>query len=67
MKEKKEEKKEFIDLVKVTATPNGQFRITLKKSIVKELNVKGSDHLVFLKNDKGEIVIKKLKLKDVEI
>ena len=65
-KEKKEEKgkKEFVDLVKVTAAPQGQFRISLKKSIVKELQIKGADYLVFLKNEDGDIIIKKLKLKE---
>ncbi len=64
MKKEKKGKNEFMDLVKVTAAPHGQFGITLKKSIVKELQIKGADYLVFLKNEDGDIIIKKLKLKE---
>ncbi len=55
------------EVVKVSETKNGQYRITLKKKIAKELGVKGSDYLVFLKNEKGEMVVKKLELKDVKM
>ncbi len=66
MPKKKDNNEEMFEVVKVSATNKGQFRITLKKKLVKELNVKGGDYLVFLKNDKGEIVLKKLKLKNIE-
>ncbi len=64
----KKEKKDYNlwEVVKVSETKNGQYRITLKKKIAKELNVSGGDYIVFLKNDKGEMVVRKLKLKDVE-
>ena len=60
-------KYEMMEIVKVSETVNGQFRITLKKRIAKELGVRGTDYLVFLKNDKGEFVVKKLKLKDMAL
>ena len=69
MAAKKEENKNYSlwEVVKVSETKNGQFRITLKKKIAKELGVKGGDYIVFLKNEKGEIVLKKLQLKDVKV
>ncbi|NPA74752.1 MAG: hypothetical protein GXO25_01555 [Euryarchaeota archaeon] len=65
----KKEKKDYNlwEVVKVSETKNGQYRITLKKKIAKELNVKGGDYMVFLKNEKGEMVVKKLELKDVKL
>ncbi len=57
----------LMEVVKVSETKNGQFRITLKKKIAQELNIKGTDYLVFLKNDKGEIVVKKLKLQEMKL
>ena len=67
MLEEKDKKYEMIEVVKVSETINGQFRITLKKRIAQELNIKGTDYLVFLKNDKGEFVVKKLELKDMAL
>ncbi|ADD08286.1 hypothetical protein Aboo_0475 [Aciduliprofundum boonei T469] len=58
---------EMLEVVKVSETKNGQYRITLKKKIVKEFDVKGGDYLVFMRNDKGEIVVKKLQLKDIKL
>ncbi|MCD6370085.1 MAG: hypothetical protein J7L63_01115 [Thermoplasmata archaeon] len=63
--EKGNKKYGLMEVVKVSETKNGQFRITLKKRIAQELNIRGTDYLVFLKNDRGEIVVKKLKLKDM--
>jgi len=63
--EKGNKKYGLMEVVKVSETKNGQFRITLKKKIAQELNIRGTDYLVFLKNDRGEIVVKKLKLKDM--
>ena len=62
----KKGKKEMREVAKVSEMGNGQYRITLKKKIAKDLGVKGGDYLVFLKNEKGEIILKKLELKDVE-
>ena len=62
----KKGKKEMREVVKVSETGNGQYRITLKKKIVKDLGVKGGDYLLFLKNEKGEMVVRKLELKDVK-
>ena len=71
MTAKKEENKNknysLWEVVKVSETKNGQYRITLKKKIAQELNVNGGDYIVFLKNEKGEIVLKKLELKDVKV
>ena len=66
---KKEENKNYslYEAVKVSETKNGQYRITLKKKIAQELKVKGGDYILFLKNEKGEIVLKKLQLKDVKV
>jgi bifunctional DNA-binding transcriptional regulator/antitoxin component of YhaV-PrlF toxin-antitoxin module len=61
------EKYEMLEVVKVSETKNGQYRITLKKKVVKEFGVKGGDYLVFMKNDKGEIILKKLQLKDMKL
>ncbi len=65
---KKNEKNPYglMEVVKVSETKTGQFRITIKKKLAKELGVTGSDYLVFLKNDKGELVVKKLELKDMD-
>ena len=57
----------MLEVVKVSETKNGQYRITLKKKVVKEFGVKGGDYLVFMKNDKGEIILKKLQLKDMKL
>jgi len=65
--EKDTNKYGLMEVVKVSETKNGQFRITLKKRIAQELNIRGTDYLVFLKNDRGEIVVKKLKLKDMHL
>ncbi len=65
--EKDNKKYGLMEVVKVSETKNGQFRITLKKRIAQELNIKGTDYLVFLKNEKGELVVKKLKLKDMSL
>ncbi len=64
----KKEKKDYDlwEVVKVSETKNGQYRITLKKKIAKELKVKGGDYMVFLKNDKGEMIVRKLELKDMK-
>ena len=69
MAAKKEENKNYSlwEVVKVSETKNGQYRITLKKKIAQELKVKGGDYIVFLKNEQGEIVLKKLQLKDVKV
>ena len=71
MASKKEENKNknysLWEVVKVSETKNGQYRITLKKKIAKELNVSGGNYIVFLKNERGEIVLKKLQLKDVKV
>ncbi len=61
------EKYEMLEVVKVSETKNGQYRITLKKKVVKEFGVKGGDYLVFMKNDRGEIILKKLQLKDMKL
>ncbi len=55
------------EVVKVSETKNGQYRITLKKRIAKELDVKGGNYIVFLKNENGEMVVKKLELKDMKL
>ena len=67
MAEKKDKKEYNLwEVVKVSETKNGQYRITLKKRIAKELSIKGGDYIVFLKNDKGEMVVRKLELKDIK-
>ncbi len=65
----KKEKNDYSlwEVVKVSETKNGQYRITLKKRIAQELGIKGGNYLVFLKNEKGEMVVKKLELKDVKL
>ncbi len=65
----KKEKKDYSlwEVVKVSETKNGQYRITLKKRIAQELGIRGGNYLVFLKNEKGEMVVKKLELKDVKL
>ncbi len=65
----KKEKNDYSlwEVVKVSETKNGQYRITLKKRIAQELGIRGGNYLVFLKNDKGEMVVKKLELKDVKL
>jgi len=55
------------EVVKVSETKNGQYRITLKKRIAKELEVRGGDYIVFLKNDSGDMIVKKLELKDMKL
>ncbi|GEM_PF-1843169 len=68
MAEKKEKKDYSLwEVVKVSETKNGQYRITLKKKIAQALDIKGGDYLVFLKDKDGEMVVKKLVLKDVEL
>ncbi len=52
----------MVEIVKVSKTKSGQYRITLKKKIVEELGVEGGDYLIFLKNDRGEMLIKKLQI-----
>jgi len=65
----KNEKKDYNlwEVVKVSETKNGQYRITLKKKIAKALNIKGGDYLVFLMDKDGQMVVKKLELKDVKL
>ena len=63
----KKGRKEMREVVKVSETNTGQYRITLKKKIAKDLGVKGGDYLLFLKNEKGEMVVRKLELKDVKL
>ena len=65
----KREKKDYSlwEVVKVSETKNGQYRITLKKKIAQALDIKGGDYLVFLKDKDGEMVVKKLVLKDVKL
>ncbi len=65
----KKEKNDYSlwEVVKVSETKNGQYRITLKKRIAQELGIRGGNYLVFLKNEKGEMVVKKLELKDVKL
>ncbi len=55
------------EVVKVSETKNGQYRITLKKKIAQALNIKGGDYLVFLMDKDGQMVVKKLVLKDVKL
>ena len=65
----KNEKKEYSlwEVVKVSETKNGQYRITLKKKIAKALGIKGGDYLVFLMDSDGRMVVKKLTLKDMKL
>ncbi len=68
MAEKKEKKDYSLwEVVKVSETKNGQYRITLKKRIAKELGVNGGDYIVFLKNENGDMIVKKLELKDLKM
>ena len=68
MAEKKEKKDYSLwEVVKVSETKNGQYRITLKKGIAKELGVNGGDYIVFLKNENGDMIVKKLELKDLKM
>ena len=55
------------EVVKVSETKNGQYRITLKKKIAQALNIKGGDYLVFLMDKDGQMIVKKLVLKDVKL
>ncbi len=55
------------EVVKVSETKNGQYRITLKKKIAQALDIKGGDYLVFLMDKDGQMIVKKLVLKDVKL